>query len=122
MFYKDKLETIASSKWQVLEPLQMWNNPENPCVFCHVEGEEEYLSYSTDEGNEMSRYNMAEVHQVVSTCFCNKAVEFKVCRQNCIANVIGGLLDFLIIFFLLSYTIHLTFFLCCYVSFAFDTG
>ncbi|XP_056009193.1 helicase with zinc finger domain 2-like isoform X4 [Ostrea edulis] len=65
MFYKDKLETIASSKWQVLEPLQMWNNPENPCVFCHVEGEEEYLSYSTDEGNEMSRYNMAEVHQVV---------------------------------------------------------
>ncbi|XP_061162412.1 helicase with zinc finger domain 2-like isoform X2 [Saccostrea echinata] len=64
-FYGGMLKTIPSPKWEVIEPLHMWRDPKDPCVFCHIEGEEEYLSYSTDEGNEMSRYNMAEVDQVV---------------------------------------------------------
>ena len=36
-------------------------------IFCHVEGEEEYLTVSTEEGNEQSCSNKQEVNQVVCT-------------------------------------------------------
>lgn len=36
-----------------------------PHVFCHVEGEEQTLTVKTDAGNEQSRFNDAEVQQVV---------------------------------------------------------
>lgn len=46
-------------------PLALWENPKYPYVFCHTEGEEEYLAYTTEEGNEMSRYNSKEIEHVV---------------------------------------------------------
>lgn len=36
-----------------------------PHVFCHVEGDEQTLTVKTDAGNEQSRFNDAEVQQVV---------------------------------------------------------
>lgn len=36
-----------------------------PHVFCHVEGDEEMLTVKTEAGNEQSRFNEAEVKQVV---------------------------------------------------------
>ncbi|XP_056009192.1 helicase with zinc finger domain 2-like isoform X3 [Ostrea edulis] len=63
-FYNQKLITKASPKWETLQPLQMWRDPKNPLVFCHIEGEEEYLANTTEEGNEMSKFNKAEIDQV----------------------------------------------------------
>ena len=34
-------------------------------MFCNTEGEEEYLAYTTEEGNEMSRFNAKEIEHVV---------------------------------------------------------
>lgn len=65
-FYEGKLRTADSPKWMTKTPLGLWTNPKYPYVFCHTEGEEEYLAYTTEEGNEMSRYNSKEVEQVVS--------------------------------------------------------
>jgi hypothetical protein len=44
----------------------MWRDAKNPLVFCHLEGEEEYLANTTEEGNEMSKFNKAEIDQVVN--------------------------------------------------------
>ncbi|XP_062578588.1 helicase with zinc finger domain 2-like isoform X2 [Saccostrea cucullata] len=65
-FYDGKLETKESEKWMTRTPLGLWKNPKYPYVFCHTEGEEEYLTYTTEEGNEMSRYNSEEIGHVVS--------------------------------------------------------
>ncbi|XP_062574956.1 helicase with zinc finger domain 2-like isoform X2 [Saccostrea cucullata] len=64
-FYKGKLKTGPSKKYEVKEPLQIWINPYTPLLFCHVEGEEECLAVSTEEGNQQSRSNKAEVEHVV---------------------------------------------------------
>ncbi|XP_048757563.2 helicase with zinc finger domain 2-like [Ostrea edulis] len=64
-FYQNKLETMPSIAWKVKEPLSLWNFPMVPLLFCHVEGEEESLSVTTEEGNQQSKSNMAEVEQVV---------------------------------------------------------
>lgn len=41
-------------------------------VFCHVYGKEETLTVKSDEGNEMSKANMAEIAHAVSALltFC----------------------------------------------------
>ncbi|XP_061196373.1 helicase with zinc finger domain 2-like [Saccostrea echinata] len=64
LFYKNKLETKNPANWKD-DNLTMWRNPKYPMVFCHLEGIEEYLSFTTEEGKEMSRFNMMEVAQVV---------------------------------------------------------
>jgi hypothetical protein len=64
-FYQNKLETMPSIAWKVNEPLSLWNFPTVPHLFCHVEGEEDCLSVTTEEGNQQSKSNMAEVEQVV---------------------------------------------------------
>lgn len=65
IFYDGKLITKESPKWAVKTPLSLWSNPKYPYVFCNTEGEEEYLAYTTEEGNEMSRYNAKEIEHVV---------------------------------------------------------
>ncbi|XP_061168135.1 helicase with zinc finger domain 2-like [Saccostrea echinata] len=64
-FYKGKLKTGPSKKYEVKEPLKIWRNPHTPLLFCHMEGEEECLAVSTEEGNQQSRSNKAEVEHVV---------------------------------------------------------
>lgn len=56
---------MESSKWEILEPLSIWRDPKYPMVFCDTYGEEEYLVNSSEEGNEMSKFNRAEIEQVV---------------------------------------------------------
>ncbi|XP_061163419.1 helicase with zinc finger domain 2-like [Saccostrea echinata] len=65
-FYDGKLETKESEKWMTRTPLRLWKNPQYPYVFCHTEGEEEYLTYTTEEGNEMARYNSNEIERVAA--------------------------------------------------------
>ncbi|XP_022318580.2 3'-5' exoribonuclease HELZ2-like [Crassostrea virginica] len=65
-FYDGKLQTGSSPKWDIKTPLRIWiNRKKIPIVFCHVEGEEEYLAVSTEEGNEQSCSNKKEVDKVV---------------------------------------------------------
>ncbi|XP_062574961.1 helicase with zinc finger domain 2-like isoform X5 [Saccostrea cucullata] len=64
-FYKGNLETMPSVAWKVDEPLSLWRVPNVPQMFCHVEGEEESLSVTTEEGNQQSKSNKAEVKEVV---------------------------------------------------------
>lgn len=64
-FYKGKLKTGPIGKWTVEKPLQIWQRPDVPLLFCHIEGEEECLSVATEEGNQQSRSNRAEVDHVV---------------------------------------------------------
>ncbi|XP_061168138.1 helicase with zinc finger domain 2-like [Saccostrea echinata] len=64
-FYKGNLETMPSTAWKVEKPLSLWRVPNVPHMFCHVEGEEESLSVTTEEGNQQSKSNKAEVKEVV---------------------------------------------------------
>ncbi|XP_011437288.3 3'-5' exoribonuclease HELZ2 [Magallana gigas] len=65
-FYDGKLLTKSSPKWDISNPLKIWiNRDKKPIVFCHVEGEEEYLTVSAEEGNEQSCSNKQEVDKVV---------------------------------------------------------
>ncbi|KAK3091404.1 hypothetical protein FSP39_019664 [Pinctada imbricata] len=64
-FYDGRLETKESSKWKTDCPLSMWRKIDIPIAFCHVEGEEEHLTVSTEEGNEMSSSNAKEVEMVL---------------------------------------------------------
>lgn len=57
--------TKRSKAWYTKNKLEIWPNKLKPIVFCHVEGEEEYLTVSTEEGNEQSCSNTQEVEQVV---------------------------------------------------------
>ncbi|XP_060082174.1 helicase with zinc finger domain 2-like [Ylistrum balloti] len=67
-FYGGKLKTANSSYWKVDKPLRIWNNPSSnehiPLAFCHIEGTEETLTVSTEEGNEQSRKNKKEAEHV----------------------------------------------------------
>ncbi|XP_041357987.1 LOW QUALITY PROTEIN: helicase with zinc finger domain 2-like [Gigantopelta aegis] len=63
-FYEGKLKTGRKFREEEF-PLRLWPNSRIPHVFCHVEGLEEMLTVSTEEGNEASRSNMAEVDKVV---------------------------------------------------------
>ncbi|XP_062566529.1 helicase with zinc finger domain 2-like [Saccostrea cucullata] len=63
-FYDEKLITNDPQKWKMLQPLSLWRDSENPLVFCHMEGQEDYLSNMSEEGNEMSKFNDAEIDQV----------------------------------------------------------
>ncbi|KAK3091961.1 hypothetical protein FSP39_024026 [Pinctada imbricata] len=65
-FYDGRLETKESSKWMTDRPLSMWRDPNTPIVFCHVEGLEEHLTVSTEEGNEMSSSNAKELEIVLN--------------------------------------------------------
>ncbi|XP_021359819.1 helicase with zinc finger domain 2-like isoform X2 [Mizuhopecten yessoensis] len=69
-FYCGKLETAWSTAWEEQNPLRLWKDPNYPYLFCHVEGEEEYLSVSTEEGNEKSCSNQEEVREVVNYFRC----------------------------------------------------
>ncbi|XP_076094312.1 3'-5' exoribonuclease HELZ2-like [Mytilus galloprovincialis] len=66
-FYDGELKThpgVGTSH----QPLQMWPRTMAdhwPHVFCHVEGDEEMLTVKTEAGNEQSRFNEAEVKQVM---------------------------------------------------------
>nr|XP_054758115.1 helicase with zinc finger domain 2-like [Lytechinus pictus] len=62
-FYESKLETDLSVKSRSPDPVRaIWpNRGQTPTVFCHVYGKEETLTVKSDEGNEMSKGNMAEV-------------------------------------------------------------
>lgn len=64
-FYEKKLVTEKSPKLEVFEPLSIWRDHKNPLIFCHTEGEEEYLTHISEEGNVMSKFNKAEIDQVV---------------------------------------------------------
>ncbi|XP_062574963.1 helicase with zinc finger domain 2-like [Saccostrea cucullata] len=65
-FYDGRLLTESSPKWDIPNPLKIWVNRDKiPIVFCHIEGEEEFLTVSTEEGNEQSCSNKQEVDQVV---------------------------------------------------------
>lgn len=52
-------------KWMIKMFLGLWVNFKYFYVFCYIEGEEEYLVYIMEEGNEMFRYNFKEVEYVV---------------------------------------------------------
>jgi hypothetical protein len=52
--------------WMTDLPLRSWINRDIPVVFCHVEGNETFLPFDTDEGNEQSCSNLQEVEHVVS--------------------------------------------------------
>ncbi|KAK3577502.1 hypothetical protein CHS0354_026456 [Potamilus streckersoni] len=66
-FYNDKLETAQQvfSREHEKPSLALWPFPRTPHVLCHVDGSEEILTVSTEEGNEKSRSNAKEVIQVV---------------------------------------------------------
>ncbi|XP_069128579.1 LOW QUALITY PROTEIN: 3'-5' exoribonuclease HELZ2-like [Argopecten irradians] len=65
-FYENKLETAPSRAWKEDNPLELWKYHGVPHIFCHVEGEEEYLTVSTEEGNEQSCSNKEEVEKVLA--------------------------------------------------------
>ncbi|KAL3868508.1 hypothetical protein ACJMK2_041309 [Sinanodonta woodiana] len=56
---------IGQSKYWISNPLKMWPHKKYTHVFCHIEGEEEVLTVTTEEGNEHSRSNIEEVKQIV---------------------------------------------------------
>nr|XP_022318579.1 helicase with zinc finger domain 2-like isoform X2 [Crassostrea virginica] len=64
-FYEGKLKTKRSRTWFTKDTFNIWTNKRIPMMFCHVDGEEEYLTVSTDEGNEQSCSNKQEVDQVM---------------------------------------------------------
>jgi len=51
--------------WMTDTPLKSWIHRDIPVVFCHVEGNETFLPFDTDEGNEQSCSNLQEVDHVV---------------------------------------------------------
>ncbi|XP_033737975.1 LOW QUALITY PROTEIN: helicase with zinc finger domain 2-like [Pecten maximus] len=65
-FYNNKLETAPSFVWREDNPLSLWKYRDVPHMFCHVEGDEEYLTVSTEEGNEQSCSNKEEVEKVLA--------------------------------------------------------
>ncbi|KAK3600371.1 hypothetical protein CHS0354_015987 [Potamilus streckersoni] len=91
-FYDNKLITAQVKNWRegywresyngqpdqwISRPLKMWPHENFPHVFCHIVGQEEVLTVSTEEGNEYSRSNMEEVKQVVKV-FSHMVISEKV--------------------------------------------
>eukprot|EP00057_Strongylocentrotus_purpuratus_P026536 XP_011681010.1 PREDICTED: uncharacterized protein LOC579093 [Strongylocentrotus purpuratus] len=68
-FYDDRLRTAESVMRRGPDPIRsIWpNNGQTPRVFCHVSGQEETLSVKSEEGNEQSKSNSAEIRHVVCT-------------------------------------------------------
>ncbi|XP_060082124.1 helicase with zinc finger domain 2-like [Ylistrum balloti] len=64
-FYNKQLQTAPSFAWEEPNPLALWKHPAVPHIFCHVDGVEEYLAVSSNEGNEQSCSNKAEVEKVL---------------------------------------------------------
>ncbi|KAK3577503.1 hypothetical protein CHS0354_026457 [Potamilus streckersoni] len=66
-FYNGELQTSPEVFKREKEnaPLKFWPVPQKPIILCHVEGSEEILTVSTEEGNEKSRSNLEEFKQVV---------------------------------------------------------
>ncbi|XP_038605944.1 helicase with zinc finger domain 2 [Tachyglossus aculeatus] len=63
-FYNNRLQTCPDLKW----PPSVFFHKEKACcpiIFGYIEGKEQSLLVSTDEGNENSRANLEEVEQVV---------------------------------------------------------
>lgn len=50
-----------------------------PHVFVHVEGEEKMLTVSTEDGNEQSKSNEAEIEQVVKLLFISNQITTPKC-------------------------------------------
>ncbi|XP_069128729.1 3'-5' exoribonuclease HELZ2-like [Argopecten irradians] len=81
-FYDDMLITEESSLWKEYYPLRLWKDPSHRYIFYHVEGQEEYLTVSTDEGSERSCSNQQEVNQVVKTF--HRLVKIEKVQRKCI--------------------------------------
>eukprot|EP00057_Strongylocentrotus_purpuratus_P028231 XP_011682705.1 PREDICTED: helicase with zinc finger domain 2 isoform X2 [Strongylocentrotus purpuratus] len=66
-FYDDRLRTAESVMRRGPDPIRsIWpNNGQTPRVFCHVSGQEETLSVKSEEGNEQSKSNSAEIRHVI---------------------------------------------------------
>ena len=67
-FYGGNLKT-ARKYISRNDQLDIWPRDEHnvyPHVFVHIDGQERFLSVSTEEGNEKSRSNLQEVQYVVS--------------------------------------------------------
>ena len=66
-FYEGKLKT-GGGRWRDGDKLDIWPQDRKgtyPHVLVHVEGEERFLTVSTEDGNEQSRSNSAEIEHVV---------------------------------------------------------
>ncbi|XP_046567928.1 LOW QUALITY PROTEIN: helicase with zinc finger domain 2-like [Haliotis rubra] len=69
-FYLGKLETGPSNPeeadWYIApgKELSIWPVSTNPKVFCHIEGEEETFTVTTQDGNEMSKSNVKEADKL----------------------------------------------------------
>ena len=71
-FYEGKLETDRSVKERAPDGVDFWpardeQDQHVPLVFCHVEGTEEALVVTTEEGSEQSKSNVAEQKKTVRT-------------------------------------------------------
>ena len=67
-FYEGKLKT-ESGLWKdgrVLKICSKQGTQFYPHVLVHIEGEEKVLTVSTEDGNEQSKSNQAEIEHVVS--------------------------------------------------------
>ncbi|KAH3699100.1 hypothetical protein DPMN_074054 [Dreissena polymorpha] len=73
LFYEGRLQTARNVGTD--KPLPIWPEHETlgtiPRVFVHLVGNEEMLTVSTEDGNEMSKSNAVEVDYVVSVFFSN---------------------------------------------------
>ena len=66
-FYRGQLKT-EFGLWKEGRVLDIWTSRDKifyPHVLIHVEGEEKVLTVSTEDGNEQSKSNEAEIDQVV---------------------------------------------------------
>ena len=73
-FYEGKLETDRSVKERAPDGVDFWpardeQDQHVPFVFCHVEGTEDALVVTTEEGSEQSKSNVAEQKKTVKTVF-----------------------------------------------------
>ena len=67
-FYDGKLQTAKEVKERRPDKVTWPNGDRYPFEFHHVEGIEESLVVSTDQGNENSKKNKKEINKVVSVC------------------------------------------------------
>lgn len=65
-FYEGKLKTANEVKARIPDYVTWPNGTRYPFVFHHVDGIEESLVVTTDQGNENSKKNQKEIAKVVS--------------------------------------------------------